>query len=277
MYSKMISCRSSQPGILKQKLISFYKKLKYINTSGNCLLSHPKSGRTWLQAILSYAVFLEYKLNDPEYFFYLHPQLSLNIPRLVFTHGGSEVISRNSDLSAFHDKAVVFLIRDLRDVQTSYFYHVSYRYQNFSGTLSQCLRHENYGIQKIIRYHNAVYRARNTYAKFIIVRYEDMKINCFPVIEKCLKFYKIKVSTRNIVKAIKWCAFEQMRQREKSGSSNHPALLPVNKANENSFKVRKGKQGGYKEDMSINDIAYCNQIIAQQLDPDLNKVFTWNP
>ena len=61
-------------------------------------------------------------------------------------------------------------------------------------------------------------------------------------------------------------SFDKLRQVEASGGRADfgRSLKPGNTADPDSFKVRKGKVGGFAEELSEPDILYCNEIMQRQ-------------
>jgi len=53
---------------------------------------------------------------------------------------------------------------------------------------------------------------------------------------------------------------------EKTGKSKFSGLTEKVKKN-NAMKVRKGKVGGYKEEMSHKDRKYVDKMVKENLDP----------
>ncbi len=230
--------------------------------SNSLMLSHPKAGRTWLRAAMSKAVSLEHDL-DENYYALHASQSSLRIPYLVFTHGDSASIARGENLSALKGKRVIFLVRNLLDVQVSYYHQVSKRRKRFQGTLSEFIRDESYGMRKIVEYHNHVIQSKPLFAEYFPIYYEEMHRDLVAVLDACFQFLGVPVSNKNLVKAQQFTEFSRMHQREKK-----EALLEQGEAkgiNVDALKARKGQVGGYVEEMTEEDIEYCKAVISGHL------------
>ena len=137
------------------------ERIKYSN-SEYFILSHPKSGRTWLRVMLS--KYLS-SLNNHKFsnLIEIH-QLTTEIdaPIISFNHDNTSYnygISMNK--THFKNKKyknetdnVILLVRDPRDVIVSYYLHCTRRRKYFSGTISDFIRDDKFGIEKIIMFLN---------------------------------------------------------------------------------------------------------------------------
>jgi len=58
-------------------------------------------------------------------------------------------------------------------------------------------------------------------------------------------------------------SFERMQRRERDGSylRYKNRLKPGDPRDINSYKVRRGKVGGYQDELSDSDIEYCNSVL----------------
>jgi hypothetical protein len=241
------------------------RALKYLKFGrpDSFVLSHPKAGRTWLRAAMSKAVSLEYDL-DESYYFRREPQLSLKIPYLKFTHGGSESISRGENLSTFNNKRVVFLTRDLLDVQVSYYHQITKRRRRYSGPLSAFIRDERYGMKKIVAYHNNIISSKDSFAGYLQISYEEMHDDLITVLERCFQFLGVPVCRRNLEQAKSFSEFSKMRKRERK-SSVDTQLDGADIESADALKSRKGRIHGYADEMTALDIEYCRKQISDHL------------
>ena len=74
------------------------------------------------------------------------------------------------------------------------------------------------------------------------------------------------ISEQALQTAIAESSFDKLRQVEASGGRADfgRSLKPGNTADPDSFKVRKGKVGGFAEELSEPDILYCNEVMERQ-------------
>ena len=253
--------KSPKVNLLYYALIALTKKVLY--PQKNFMLSHPKAGRTWLQAAMSIAVSEEYQLSE-NYYFYGERQLSLKLPYLTFTHGNSKLIAKGENLDQFNNSSVIFLTRNLLDLQVSYYHQMSKRRGQFNGSLSEFIKDDEFGIKKVIEYHNQVNLAKSTFKSYLHISYEDMHEDLHNVLTKCFEFLKLNISDESIDKAVKFSQFSNMKKRE-SSEILHPHLASTDTSNPDASKVRKGKVNSFHEEMSSNDIDYCQEMVRTHL------------
>lgn len=214
------------------------------------VVSYPKSGRTWVRVVLDYlGVNLAYD-HDAARIAY-HPTKDYN---------GFDV-----DEEKYKTKRVINIVRDPRDVAVSSYYHAVYRQQVFDGTFSEFIRSEKFGLRKILDFQSKWLDAASIAKDFKLIRYEELHKDSVSAFKSILKFLNNgDISEAKLRKTIEMFSFENMKAYEKSGAFRMKygkILKPKDAKNENSYKVRKGKVGGYKEIFSKNDIQYCDSLI----------------
>ena len=100
------------------------------------VISHPKSGRTWLRLMLD----------------------QLGIGGVRFSHAGSteeaSITSRRlrHGVRWWNGKRVLLLIRDPRDTAVSFYFQATRRSHVYSGKLGDFLRDPRFGIERIIQF-----------------------------------------------------------------------------------------------------------------------------
>ena len=63
--------------------------------------------------------------------------------------------------------------------------------------------------------------------------------------------------------ALDFSSFDNMKTMEATGRFKSRKLLPGDRADPESFKVRQGKVGGYVNYLGPEDIAYMNQALSR--------------
>lgn len=216
------------------------------------VVSFPKTGRTWLKVILD-------KLGL--YFLYTHDE----------TPNASRVSYRelSKDKSVFRNNKVIFLVRDPRDAVVSNYFQAKNREYCYKGTLSDFIRDEKHGIEKILHFYNNWYEQKQV-KNILILTYEDLRKNTKKEIKRILGFIGDKKSDNKIENAISFASFDNMKKLERKGFFSKyygGTLTPGKKDDKNSYKVRKGKVGGYHEHMSKEDIEFCNKKMKKLPNP----------
>ena len=200
------------------------------------VLSYPKSGRTWLRTMLGSMVCAQYglKVENPmelQHFW----KLSSGIPNIGFTHDDSPNLKFGheveEDKSRYRNKRVLLLTRDPRDVLVSYYFDAKNRMKVIDCDISTFIHEEKGSVDAIVAFYNAWAEARYVPRDFLWVSYEEMHADPRQVI------------------------------------FGHERLRPADPHNPESFKVRRGKVGGYVDYLSSEDIAYVDAYIDRHLHP----------
>ena len=76
--------------------------------------------------------------------------------------------------------------------------------------------------------------------------------------QQLLDFYELSYDEDALDRAVEAASFENMKALEQSQAFPSPWLRPRN----NAPKVRKGKVGGYLEELPPGDIAYLNEVFG---------------
>jgi hypothetical protein len=101
-----------------------------------------------------------------------------------------------------------------------------------------------------------------------MVRYEDLQADPSGQLRGLLRFFGLpEIDEGLLERAIAFSSFENMRRLEASGQYRH-ALRPGDPADPESYKVRRGRIGGYVDYLSSDDIAWLEAEVAG-LDPAL--------
>lgn len=240
------------------------------------IISFPKCGRTWLRIMLNKIIIDEYKIKKGDLLetFTLTKKIK-EIPNINFTHDDEphlksfEEISTNK--SKYANKKIIFLVRDPRDVIVSYYFQYTKRNDrkqandNFDGTISEFLHHTTGRIDNILHFYNIWAKNRVIPKKFLIIRYEDLMSDSVYHMQRVLDFLTIPAKLKTIQNAVDFCNFDNMKKMEKSKKFGG-RLSPKDENDNVSYKVRKGKIGGYTDYLTDEDIEFINKKIAHDLD-----------
>ena len=106
---------------------------------------------------------------------------------------------------------------------------------------------------------------------FLLIRYEDMKKDTYKELKKVTSFLGMETDDYIIKEAVKFGSIDNMRNIEKSDIFKDNRLRAKNPKDKESYKVRKGKVGGYKDYLTKEDIEY----IKKRISLNLNKCFRY--
>ena len=214
----------------------------------DAVISFPKSGRTWLRVMLD----------------------QLGLP-LEWTHAGAghgngRPISKLDTSSARKYRRILFLHRDPRDTAVSGYYQKLYRRDGYSGTVSEFLRDPCHGLEKIILYNRMWLELASRREDMMVVSYEGLRADTPGLLAEIVAFFGADVSSDRIHQVVAESTFERMQEKERAGdyaSSYGKILSPADPDQPDSYKVRKGVVGGYVQELSEADVAYCNQTVER--------------
>lgn len=244
-------------------------------------ISFAKSGRTWVRLFLNH------------YYFFLNP-LSVTsrsdnkhsdlIPDIIYTHGNhnaTELRLIEKFIKKLKNQNVIFMVRDPRDVFVSYYFQRTKRkklpFKKYKIdwdiiTMGEMIRNNVFGINRIIQYMNKWYLALDLFNRSYLIQYEKIKNDPYHEFKKLIEFIEDDVNIEALNKAIEETNFQKMNENERKRIHTSSVLSSFNSIDKESFKVRKGKVGGYVDYLTDSEIAYANEGM-DKLNPDLNKLF----
>lgn len=213
----------------------------------DAVISFPKSGRTWLRVMLDqYGLALEWT----------HAGAG---------HGNGRPISKLDTSEARKYRRILFLHRDARDTVVSGYYQKAFRRDGYAGTMSDFIRDPLHGIDKVLRYNDMWIALARTRPDMMVESYEALQADTEGTLARIVGFFGQPVVADRIHRIVEDNRFERMQAREREGDyakSYGKILTPSDPSQPDSFKVRKGKIGGYREELSPEDIAFCDAAVA---------------
>lgn len=236
------------------------------------IVSYPKSGRTWLRILI--ARIIKNDTSDADLQNYIHTYRLTKSHRCKttqFTHDGPFNLYNYASykhLSFYKDfydgREAIFLSRDVRDVLVSHYFEENKRMKTFNGTLSHFIRDDVFGARKIVRFYNIWFTNKKRLKSFIHIRYEDLHRSSADTLRKVVRALDIpEVSDSQINEALEFASFQNLKHLERENAFDSEKLKPTDKNDEESYKVRKGKIGGYRNYLSDKDIAYIERIVEE--------------
>jgi len=238
---------------IKDFILSYYyPKNQYF------IVSFPKTGRTWLNYMLKQMVQQSnHPLKDNENFIFNE-------------HDNSEIIiengTRNNPLDLFKFTSryiyrrgkVLFLVRDPRDVVVSHFHQVTKRAKNpfVFNSISDFVKDDILGFKRIIQYYNLWYYQKDVPKDFLLIKYEDLLSHGVETLSEINKFFNIDISKDKVKKIYSESTADKMRKKEKENKLD--GFVSFGK-DSNNLKVRNAKIGGFINELSEEDILFCNK------------------
>jgi len=234
------------------------------------IISHPRSGRTWLRLLIGKTLCENFGFPEEDMLdtYKLATRAGILRTHLIHDHTSYTESYKHYSLSKnkriYANKKVIFLVRSIKDVLVSYYFYVTKRDKEFDGSISDFIRTEKYGAKRIVKFYNSWYESRNIPLDFMVLKYEDMKNDPETSLLKTLNFLGLDNIDVNIVKkAVEFAQFENLKKLERNEYFNKKAMRPANKNDDESYKIRKGKVGGYEEYLNKDDIKYIDLVIQE--------------
>lgn len=228
------------------------------------VVSFGKSGRTWLRVLLSRFFQLRFGLRPSAFigFDNLHRKND-GIPRVFFTHDNylRDFTGHQDSKADFYDKKVVLLVRQPGDVAVSQFHQWKFRMRPHKKGLNKYPEHgrevdvfsfatdEEAGLPKVIDFMNGWAREMPRLKHLLIVRYEDLRRDTAGQLRRVLEFMGQQASDQELADCVAFASVENMRKLEEKSAFwlAGSRMKPGDKANPESFKVRRAKVGGYRD------------------------------
>lgn len=231
------------------------------------VVSFPKCGRTWLRVMLGHALAeaAGVKVGNPMRFTKAEA-IAPALPRILATHDDSpqskpaEAVLRSK--RAYRGSKVVFLVRDPRDVIVSLYFHVTRRRgRHYEGTLSDFVRDRNGSLASLLAFYDAWVAQDDT--PVLLVRYEAMQDDPGRELQRVLDFVGVRsLDEAAVTRAVEQASFERLQRAEREGTARTKALRTSKADDPESFKVRRGKVGGYVDYLTPDDIRFVEAAIA---------------
>ena len=256
------------PGILQMRRWYHHQRADVV------LISFPKSGRTWLRSMFGHALQTHHGA-DPKMIMRTSSlwRLDPRIPRIRSTHDDfahektPDKIEREK--RQYASKRVIFLARDPRDVIVSLYYQKKFRRRPetaFHGTLKDFLSEPTGGIESIVTFYNVWAENRHLPRDFLLVKYEDMVDDPERELRRMFRFLDINwLPDAVIAEAVRFGSFDNLKKIEADNLLGHGSLRTRDRNNDEAYKVRKGKVGGYVDYLNPDQIARLDHVIETQL------------
>lgn len=250
-------------------------------------ISFPKSGRTWVRFFIDAYYTEKYKHRGKT----IKDMFSLRIdrrgrPRIISKHFTNGMATTDELHAWFTDifrtlrhKKALFLFRDPRDVLVSFYFQLRKRDGVIGAdtTANAFVYNEQYGIRSIVRYMNACLAHKDQFRSTKTLLYRDLKSDPSKCFREVLNFFgEEEIDEKAFAHALAESDFSSMQKVEtaqKTGGdlpSSSPKIRAGDKGNADdpeSYKVRRGKVGGYTDYLTGSARLFVDRVVAKELDP----------
>lgn len=252
------------------------------------VVSFGKSGRTWLRVMISHLFRVKYGLPENAVLgFDNFHNLNNAVPKTFFTHDNyiKDYTGDSHSKAPFYNKRVILLARDPRDVAVSQFFQWKFRIKptkvainNYPPrgsdiSLFDFVMGDNGGsLRAVTDYLNLWAQEVSNMEHFHLLRYEDLRARPREELRALLDFMNVEATDAHINAAVDYSSYENMKKMESSQQFRLAGgrMMPRDKDNPNSFKVRRAKVGGYRDYFTDEEVAAIDQRLAETLDPLFN-------
>ena len=215
------------------------------------VVTHTKSGRTWLLVMISHLFHLKY--GTPERtivkFDNLHRQ-DPRVPKLYFTRWANLVTPDDAAPEPPLPPATrwLFLFRDPRDVAVSYYFHLRNRSTPVErankGVTDEILIKPMFdfvtdpaiGVPHIVLLMNRWLDRMVGLEHAQLVRYEDLHADPHGALGRVMAFLGQPCSDDEIAQAVEFAAFDNLKRREAGDFFASERLRPVDRSDPDSFQ-----------------------------------------
>ena len=242
------------------------------------VVSIPKSGRTWVRTFLC-AYFCE-KIGRP---FTLEPEQYEGVPHLIYTHDLFEQRTKADRWDRIRGKylipqrerarlPVILLARDPRDAFVSLYVQLTRRTKETPDELkkksaAELLRDPAFGIASMVEIMNSWLAEWSGRKNFLLLRYETLRADPAPGFRALLQLLgEQSAQEKSFAHALEFSDFGHMKKMESAGAFVSKILRAGDAHDPESFKVRRGKIGGFGDYLSPDDQAYAAAAL-QRLNP----------
>jgi Sulfotransferase domain len=244
------------------------------------VVSIPKSGRTWVRTFLS-----AYFCRRYDHPFSLTPETygDSRIPRIIYSHDRFEQRTKADRWDALRGKyfipgaerrraKIILLARDPRDTFVSHYVQLTKRTRETPEDLKQkeigiILRDRRHGIASMIEIMNGWLDEWSGKSNFLLVRYEDLQRAPEESFRDVLRFLDDEEpDAEAFAHALEFSRFGNMKKLEAAGAFASKILQATNVSDPESFKVRRGKVGGFTDYLVGDDLEYACEAM-KKLDP----------
>jgi hypothetical protein len=272
-----------QRNVALERWLRGYEEAKKLEKADAVIVSFGKSGRTWLRVMLTRYFTQKYGVSSSAMMeFDELKRRNSAIPTLFFTHDNylRDYTGTDAKFENYGRAKIVLLVRDPRDTAVSQYFQWKHRIRPRKKIINayplgdmevyDFISGEAAGIPKIIGFMNAWAKDIERFPELMILKYEDLRADGPGQLRKLLTFLGQSPTDADIEDAVTYASMDNMRrlERENSGKLMSNSRLKPGDANDpSSFKVRRGKVGGWRDYLTPEEVLKIDRMVETDLDP----------
>lgn len=257
------------------------------------IIGHPKSGNTWLKVMISRLYQLRYnlpesKLINTDEFARKIPE----IPRLAATNGYysyegevGKLLAVGAPDNPLRHKPVLFIARNPIDIAVSWYHQFTKRQSRAKQELInhwidnpidrrtvqmwEFVRHSDIGLPALIEYQNTWARNIAELPNGMLTRYEDLRTEPVATLHRITQHMGESFTEEEVRAAVEWGSFDNLQNLETKGTFSQGGMKLVSADDPSTYKVRRGKIGGYREDFDEHQVAELEALVRDGILPEL--------
>jgi hypothetical protein len=257
------------------------------------LIGHPKSGNTWLKAMISRLYQVRYgfaanELINTDELALKNPE----IPRLAASNGYysyegviGQALAKDAADSPLKHKPVLFIARNPLDIAVSWYFQFTKRQSwhkqelinhfienpidRYTVQMWDFVRNSDIGLPSLIAFLNTWQENVSVLERGVTIRYEDLRSTPEVTLRQVLDLMGAQFDDAEIAEAVSWGSFDNLKALEARGFFKRGGMTLRNADDPNSFKVRRGKVGGYRDYFTPEQVAELEALVAADLSPAL--------
>jgi hypothetical protein len=265
------------PGSKAKGIAGYWRDLNRLASADVALVSFPKSGRTFVRVMLARLFQRQFGIDEREILsFATLRRAGKAVPRILFTHDG-DAMRRPSqiriDRKAYEGRKVALLARHPGDIAVSRYFHLKHRSTDpvrqrlAQQSLEDFVWTEQGGIPSIVRFLNQWAELSRERSGILVVRYEDFLSQPEQALRTLAEFVGLDADQESIEDAVEFARFDNLKERERQGYFSSARMGLGRSGNESSYKVRSGKSGGFRAQLSEAGQERVESYVSEHLDP----------
>ena len=98
-----------------------------------------------------------------------------------------------------------------------------------------------------------------------MLQYETLHADPAADLRRLGEFLNMDLTEKEIAAATAYASFDNMRELERRHFFSYPGMRPGDPDDPDSFKVRRGKIGGYRDELDPETVAWMDDYVRENL------------